>query len=576
MNLLDRLSQSPFFLDESAIKWVSETVSCMTVDSKLRQLFALPLIGNSVEAAAKISAFAPGTVVRMPGPGPKEALNATIAAITDSKIPMLVAGDLEGGVNHPPSLPQLPNALSMAAANCTSLTSKAIEQLAKESRSQGFNWSFGPVIDINHEFRSAIVSTRSYGSDVERIIKNASSYVHSLQSNGMAATVKHWPGDGFDGRDQHLVTTVNPLSMNDWRAKFGRIYTELIDAGTMCVMSAHIALPAWAASCGVSDAREQLRPASVSNLLNKDLLRDELGFNGLIISDSAEMGGLLSWGDPKNLAVEIIQNGCDVLLFPVNAENDLKQLHFALQTGTLSQKRVDDAVTRVLALKAALGMHKESYAASTQTSFLDDSIDLKRKSAASNELAGLAVTLVHDKVSLLPISPSRYKRVVIMEQSGKPLLPGLPTPSIDPFIECLKRYGFDVFRHQNTTPFDSETADLLLYVFTQEAALTVSHIGIDWALLHGHFPNSMQRYWHVLPTAMISFGHPYFLYDAPDVPTYINAYSAIPFAQEAVARRLVGEEPFSGKNPIDPYCGHLSPFLTVHNSSGANKEIKAI
>jgi beta-N-acetylhexosaminidase len=142
-----------------------------------------------------------------------------------------------------------------------------------------------------------------------------------------------------------------------------------------------------------------------------------------------------------------------------------------------------------------------------------------------------------------------------MEQSGKPLMPGLPTPSIEPFIKCLRDHGFEVLCHATNESFDPLTADLLLYVFTQEAALTVSHIGIDWSLLHGHFPSSMQRYWHALPTVMISFGHPYFLYDAPDVPTYINAYTAIPSVQEAVVKRLVGKENFTGHSPIDPYCG---------------------
>jgi beta-N-acetylhexosaminidase len=148
-----------------------------------------------------------------------------------------------------------------------------------------------------------------------------------------------------------------------------------------------------------------------------------------------------------------------------------------------------------------------------------------------------------------------------MEQPGKPLLPGMPIPSIDPFIEELVKYGFKVKRHDSNEEFSATEVDLLIYVFTQEAALTVSHIGIDWSMLHGNFPISMRRYWHDIPTLMISFGHPYFLYEAPDVPTYINAYSAIPSSQQAVVRKLVGEDQFTGVSPIDPYCGMQSQYL---------------
>jgi beta-N-acetylhexosaminidase len=297
--------------------------------------------------------------------------------------------------------------------------------------------------------------------------------------------------------------------------------------------------------------------------LNQNLLRHELGFNGLIVSDSAEMGGLLSWDDSNNLAVEIIANGCDMLLFPVDAERDLTQLHAALNNGVLSQQRVDEAVIRILAMKAALGLHRSQVEVAGFIERDEKKWTGKPSANPAKEAGSKAITLVHDRAEFLPINPQQHKRLVIMEQSGRPLMPGLPTPSIEPLITSLRDHGFEVQCHAANTPFDPQAADLLLYVFTQEAALTVSHIGIDWALLHGHFPSSMQRYWHALPTVMISFGHPYFLYDASDVPTYINAYTAIPSVQEAVVKRLIGEEKFTGHSPVDPYCG-LGSFYQLN------------
>jgi len=136
--------------------------------------------------------------------------------------------------------------------------------------------------------------SRSYGSNIETILDHALVNVATFQRHGIAATAKHWPGEGYDDRDQHLVGTLNPLDEPAWRASFGRLYRGLIDAGVMTVMSAHIAWPAYARRHGV-EGLESCRPASVSRLLNQTLLRGELGFNGLIVSDAIGMAGLGSW-----------------------------------------------------------------------------------------------------------------------------------------------------------------------------------------------------------------------------------------------------------------------------------------
>ena len=153
--------------------------------------------------------------------------------------------------------------------------------MAEEARAIGINWSFTPVIDINATFRSAIVATRRYGADVEVIERQTLTQIAEFQAAGVAATVKQWPGEGFDDRDLHLVTTINPLTMAAWEANFGRDYRAAIGAGVMSVMSvmsAHIALPAYVLAATTDAGGEAYRPASVSRALNIDLLRGELGF----------------------------------------------------------------------------------------------------------------------------------------------------------------------------------------------------------------------------------------------------------------------------------------------------------
>ncbi len=155
----------------------------------------------------------------------------------------------------------------------------------------------------------------------------------------MAATAKHWPGEGYDDRDQHLLTTINPLEMAAWEASFGRLYRAAIGAGVMSVMSAHIALPAYLRGKGVAEGVELYRPASVSRHLNEDLLRGDLGFRGLIVSDATPMAGLGSWSKRAEHLPELVSAGCDVILFSDDPDRDLGYLKAALADGRLSMRR---------------------------------------------------------------------------------------------------------------------------------------------------------------------------------------------------------------------------------------------
>src|SRR5690606_30996141 len=151
----------------------------------------------------------------------------------------------------------------------------------------------------------------------------------------------------------------NPLTLEQWEESFGRLYRRAIADGVMSVMSAHIAFPAFVRSLDPEAGAEAFRPASVSHLLTTELLRNRLGFNGLIVSDATAMAGLGDWGPREVTVPELVIAGCDVILFSDDPEADLMHLVRAVADGRLSQERVDEAVTRVLALKAALGPHRD-------------------------------------------------------------------------------------------------------------------------------------------------------------------------------------------------------------------------
>jgi beta-N-acetylhexosaminidase len=467
---------------------------------------------------------------------------------------LLFSADLEGGAINLDCLTPFTNQLGMAAAASESLYEQTLNVLADEAVELGINWSFTPVIDINADFRSAIVATRSFGSNPQSIAALSRINVRTLQTHGIATTAKHWPGDGYDARDQHLVTTINPLAMSAWRSTFGQLYGALIEEGVLCVMSAHIALPAYSRECG-HNGLEAYRPASVSALLNVGLLRDELGFNGLVVSDASSMGGLTSWGPRAHVLPEIIENGCDMVLFTPDVESDLALLEVALAQRRLSSARVDQAVLRILATKAALGLHKCNRKDEIRSAATARSAHASTEHTAISEaVAAASPTLVKDTRATIPISLATHRRVVIVSDAHRWGFDDLkPAPLI--VDRLLAQEGFAVTPYDAGKPPVAGEVDLLIYLLAQESLLTKSHIYLDWVSMLGRMEAAMRRPWQEIPSVLISFGQPYYLYDAPRMPCVINAYSAIETVQRAVVRKLMGKEPFTGVSPVDAFCG---------------------
>lgn len=541
----DQLAAKPFHLDGAAIAWVRDTLKRLTPDEKIRQLFNLRIGSNDPAHLQAMQAFRPGSITRMPGAD--WALERQIVADFNAAapVPMLVSADLEGSRMSIPGGGEFPNPLALAAIDDVALTKAISEAMAREARHVGINWSFTPVLDINEKFKSAIVATRGFGSDVATIEKHAITQMRAFREQGVASAIKHWPGEGFDDRDQHLVTTVNPLSMDEWEAHFGRLYRAGIEAGALSVMSGHIALPAYIRQNNPDAGVEAYRPASLSYDLNVTLLRETLGFNGLVVSDSTGMAGLKSWSSRADYLPQVVANGCDMLLFTDNPERDRGFIEAALNDGRLSWERVDDAVTRQLALKAALGLHKPTPAL--------PALDMAATKRLAEEAARRAPTLVKDTQALLPLDPEKHKRVLVF--STGIVFPFFPNPVPFALPEMLKAKGFEVTMAEKGTWVNPRDYDLIIYLFGEETLLTRGHIFLDWLRLNGDFVHAMQRYWTDVPTVLISFGYPYYLYDAPRAPTYINAYSTTDTMQRAVVEALLGNHSWNMNSPVDPFAG---------------------
>jgi beta-N-acetylhexosaminidase len=534
---LRHLQRAPFRLDARALAWVEATFAELTPRGRRAQLIVPLAVDTSAANLERFAAVGVGGLYRLQNRA-MAALRAEAAQLQAASIvPMLLCGDLEFGEDAAIGGAEgtaFPNQLAAAAAG-----GRAVERMATvaalEGGAAGYNWSFTPVSDLDFNPLNPVVSTRCFGNVPGRVAPLVQRYVETMQRAGMAACVKHWPGDGIDDRDQHHVTSVNSLPFAEWDRTYGRVYRAAIRGGVLSVMSGHIALPGWRGA--------GLVPASLSPELNLGLLRGRFGFNGVIISDATCMAGLTVHGPREELVPQLIANGCDLVLFPVDPELDLDYLGRAVATGRLTQERVNAAVLRVLAMKAALGLHRPGPAPKA----LDRAV--RRKHAGwAEETAKRAVTRVRDDSKLVPLDPRRHRRVLLIQQKSRRHWSGsLPELQID---RLLREQGFAVELLRDESDVRPEKFDVALYVVAQEAGLGKTTLSVGWQELMGDFRLSMLRTWPELPTVFVSLGHPWHGREVTGCPTVINAYSPVVTVQEAVVAALVGKSRIVGRSPV--------------------------
>jgi len=340
-------------LSDKQKQWVQSTLDGMSIEQCAGQLLC-PMMGQSSTAnwLSLLHEVPLGTIFirRMP----QAEMRSMLAVLQDhTDIPLLVAGDLEHGANAIADKATLfPWTMAAGAADDEALMFTRGQATAIEGRHAGFNWTFSPVVDLNLNFNNPITNIRALSDDPERVIRLVVPLIQGMQTNGIMATAKHFPGDGIDDRDQHLVTALNTLPMEQWWTLYGKVWKAVIEAGVRCIMPGHIALPDYQ---GYYDNPADAPPATIDPKLVKTLLRDELGFDGLIVSDASPMNGLATRLPPERRVVESIKAGIDVYLFP-DTVDDYRRIVNAVRSGDLPESRLRDATRRVLEAKAWLNL----------------------------------------------------------------------------------------------------------------------------------------------------------------------------------------------------------------------------
>lgn len=572
------LKENPFFLDDADIEWVEATRDSMTLEEKIGQLFIM-LDRKKDREEEKM-------LIQQYHLGGCRYENESADAIYEqnkyyqqcAKIPLLIACNCDSGGNGACSSGTYVASAAACGASPDTKTAYDVGYVSgKEAVAIGCNWNFGPVCDIKMNWRNTVVNTRAYSSDTDTVLANAKAYISGMRESEIAVTAKHFPGDGVEELDQHLVMGTNNLSCEEWDSTFGRVYKTLIEEEHIdAVMAGHIAMPAYERKYDPSIKDSEILPATLSPNLIRNLLRGELNFNGVIVTDATHMGGFTSAMPRKDQVPYAIAAGCDMFLFFHDIEEDFQYMLEGYKNGIITEARLDEAVTRILALKAKLKLHKKQKAGTLIPAKEELSIvacEAHRKMA--EEAAGKSITLVKDTKHQLPVSPKTHKRAYVIVLSNPPIFrDNKEDPVKETIRKKMEEFGYDVTMHEsyydlalkNGTGRETLLRSVLIgsveqfkkkydVVFTFiniSGYAQKNNVRIEWSVKHS---TEIPWYIHEVPTIFVSLNYTNHLLDLPMAKTFINAYAPTEQVLEHLLRKVSGEEPFEGHYEEQVFCG---------------------
>lgn len=460
-----------------------------------------------------------------------------------AKIPLLISADLEGGAGVVfEGGTRFPKAMALGAIGDAETARKVGEITAREARRMGVHISFSPVVDVNNNPENPIINIRSFGEDPEAVGRLAAAYIQGIQSQGLLATAKHFPGHGDTSADSHLELPVIQADLERLQQVELVPFRRSIQAGVAAVMTAHLSVPALEPEEGL--------PATLSRRILSGVLRREMGFGGLIITDAMNMQGITAHYNDGEAAVRAVEAGADMILFPPSVRRAHLGLVQAVRSKRLSRDRIRRSVRRILQAKQSLGLDRNPL---PDLDRIDEFVGSKENRGIAEEVMESAVTVVRDDKHALPLRPppnSTLLVLTLLDERRRQEERGLA------FYRELRAH------HRNTLHFEigpdagSNEISLALALARRVGAVAVGGY-IRIAAFKGSISLSQNQI-RLLeglciidrPFAFVLFGSPYLLTSVPDLPSYVLAYDDYPGAEEAAARVLLGKAPGSGKLPV--------------------------
>ncbi|MGI9107090.1 MAG: glycoside hydrolase family 3 N-terminal domain-containing protein [Pyrinomonadaceae bacterium] len=558
-----------------AVKWANAELRRMTLDEKIGQLISVGVNATFLnrgsdafrELRRQVEANHIGGIILFRG-AVYESAHLVNRMQQLARLPLLISADLEAGsgmrfddtINFPWNM-------AVGATGNPEYARRQGEITAREARALGVQQIFAPVVDVNNNAANPVINVRSYGEDPAAVARMAAAFTEGAQRGGVIATAKHFPGHGDTAIDSHRGLPVIDVT----RARLNTVelvpFRAVIAAGVGSVMSAHIGLPqldpttvsplprAQSRKPGYADSEVIVEnatlPGTLSPLVVGDLLRRDLKFDGITVTDAMDMSGMTIYFTPGEAAVRAIAAGADILLKPSDPDAVVRGLREAVRSGRLTEARIEASARRLLAAKYDLGLANRRV---TPLEEIDRVVSSDDAMKLAQEIAEHAITLVRDDARLVPLSelpPDSQVFNLAITNGEDRLWVG------QPFTEMFGRGGRKVEMVVLDERSSEREVERALDKAKDAALVIVSMYGRvrTGQSNSGALPESGTRALKRLmerksPLVGISFGNPYLLQGFPELKTYVVAYGDMPTLQRAAARALLGEIDITGKLPI--------------------------
>ena len=539
--------------------WAEETLAKMTLRQKVAQMIMPIVLGDYApkgsvthdRVARLVEEVEVGGVIVSVG-SPTDVAVKLNDLQGHARVPLLVGSDLEtgpgfrlsGAVHSPTNIvlggaTQFPNLMALGAADDSGLAYEMGRITAEEARAVGIHVPFAPVLDVNNNPDNPIINVRSFGEDPEQVARLGAAFVRGVQEHGAIATGKHFPGHGDTGVDSHLSLPLIDVS----RARMDSVelvpFRRAVEAGMGGIMTAHITVPALNGGNG--------DPATLSPLIMNGLLRQELGFQGLLFTDAMDMGAIeRGWGRGE-AAVRAVEAGADILLMPPSPEVAIEAVLEAVCDGRLAESRIDLSVRRILHEKERLGLHRQRTVPLERVPLV---VGIPSHEEVAERVARNSITLLRNDNNLLPLLGTRSARVVSVSYHRSNDL--LAARYFDARLRARYPRLDEISVGRDTDPavYDgilrrAARANLVvvsLYITARSYAGSVAVPEETSAFIERL---AAER----IPHVVVSFGNPYLITEFPSAQTYLLAWSGHPVSQRAAAEALFGDIPITGRTP---------------------------
>ncbi len=541
--------KSLFNLSSKDTEWVNAKIESMTLIEKCAQLIIPNISSGNVdedtEEFKRLGNLAKelkvGGLIFFKGDIMRQA-TLTNYLQENSDIPLLIASDFERGLGmRLQDAVEFPYNMAIGAANDPNLTYLVGKVTAIEGRGIGVHQNYAPLIDINYDYRNPIINVRAYSDDPNIISWHAAEYIRGMHDGGMLTTAKHFPGHGSTDLDSHSELPVIFKSREEIEMTDLLPFIHLIKLGVKSIMIGHLEVPAYEGKRGL--------PATLSHMIVTDLLQNQLGFQGLIVTDAMNMHAITknySSGEAAKLAV---QAGNDLIIFPADAKEAIEGIYHAVQNNEISVERLNQSVYKILSAKKWLRLDESKL---IDLKSIKNILNNKSHKRLAEEVAEKSITLVKNDKFILPLRPDKYYYTACISINNRKSENKEPYTFEKLIQEELNYTKTDLINLRSTKKdFDrvkkmAKKADLILLPIYITVRSFQGTIEMD--------SNHVQFIKEILalnkPTIMMSFGSPYILSDFPEATTYLNAYGAIEVSQKAMLNAILGNTDISGSLPV--------------------------